>query len=74
MSRIGDFNTMTEATIIDFPKGKRSFEEWYGWAECELAILGLEIQHINYDWHAAYTRGLKPEDAAAEAANTANAK
>lgn len=59
---------MTEATIIDFPSGKQSFEEWHGWAECELSILGHDIRHADYDWRAAYERGLKPEDAAAEAA------
>ena len=59
---------MTEATIIDFPSGRQSFEDWYGWAECELSILGHDIQHVGYDWHAAYERGLRPEEAAAEAA------
>lgn len=41
---------------------------WLAWAECEYAILGGEMEKSDYDWPAAFHRGLKPEEAAAEAA------
>lgn len=44
------------------------FSSWTAWAECEFAILGGEMAGSGYDWQAAFRRGLRPEEAAAEAA------
>lgn len=44
------------------------YRDWLSWAECELAILGYDFTACDYDWHAAHARGLRPEAAAAEAA------
>ncbi len=57
---------MTTQTVISFPG--RDFETWISWVECELAILGYDFAAHKFDWAAAYGRGLKAEDAAAEAA------
>lgn len=62
---------MTDAIVIAFPKRQQDFEAWCGWAECELSILGFEMADTGYDWRAAFEHGLKPEDAAAEAAKSA---
>jgi len=62
---------MPDDTVIAFPKQRQTYEDWRAWAECELAILGFEIKDSDYDWEAAFERGMKPEDAAAEAADAA---
>lgn len=58
---------MTAQTVVSFPG--RDFESWMSWAECELAILGYDVTAHEFDWTAAFHRGLKAEDAAAEAAD-----
>lgn len=65
---------MAECTIIPFPSREvdahRAFDTWLAWAECEIVILGHEMAATcrHYDWRAAFARGLRPEQAAAEAA------
>jgi hypothetical protein len=57
---------MTTQTVIAFPG--RDYESWISWVECELAILGFDIAAHEFDWAAAFRRGMRAEDAAAEAA------
>ena len=65
---------MTDANVIAFPvrdaaAGKAdAFRDWLSWAECELAILGYDLSACDYDWRAAHAKGLRPEVAAAQAA------
>ncbi|MDH5557231.1 MAG: hypothetical protein OEZ03_07765 [Alphaproteobacteria bacterium] len=58
---------MTTQTVVAFPG--RDFESWMSWVECELAILGFDVAAHEFDWLGAFRRGLKAEDAAAEAAD-----
>ena len=60
-------------TVVSFP-GKGSaeihtaeFDGWLSWAHCELSILGYEPDEVDFDWRAAFARGLEPHVAAAEA-------
>lgn len=57
---------MSTNTVIAFPG--RNYDSWMSWVECELAILGYDIAAHEFDWDAAFRRGLKAEEAAAEAA------
>lgn len=57
---------MPEDTVVPFPG--RDFALWLAWAECELSILGFDIHARAFDWRGAFERGLRPEEAAAEAA------
>ena len=65
---------MTDANVIAFPVRDQSsgkadaFRDWLSWAECELAILGYDLSACDYDWRAAHAKGLRPEVAAAQAA------
>jgi hypothetical protein len=56
--------------VITFPRTnpRRDFDYWLSWVECELSILGHDIAARSYDWRSAFARGLKPEEAAEEAA------
>ncbi len=56
---------MTHDNVLYLPR--RNFQDWYGWAECEISILGHEAGEHDYDWQSAFERGLRPEQAAAEA-------
>lgn len=58
---------MSNDTVIAFPG--RDFDTWFSWVECELSILGLALSDAKFDWRAAFDRGLKPERAAADAAD-----
>ncbi|HIP78006.1 MAG TPA: hypothetical protein EYH07_06050 [Kiloniellaceae bacterium] len=68
---------MTDATVIEFPghpssrgtsRPAETYRDWLSWAECELSILGHYIAASGFDWEAAYRDGLRPEAAAAQAA------
>jgi hypothetical protein len=64
---------MAECIVIPFPgraRDMRAFETWLAWAECEIVTLGHDMltTRRHYDWRAAFARGLRPEEAAAEAA------
>lgn len=65
---------MSDANVIDFPRPSLQpprhddYRDWLSWAECELSILGYELSACDYDWRAAHAKGLRPEAAAAEAA------
>jgi hypothetical protein len=64
---------MAECVVIPFPirhRDNRVYETWLAWAECEVVILGHDMltTQRHYDWRAAFARGLRPEEAAAEAA------
>ncbi len=62
---------MSDQTVVTFPVHGFSgghFEYWLSWAECELSILGFDIRQVDFEWRAAFERGLKPEQAAAAAA------
>jgi hypothetical protein len=71
---------MSDAKVIAFPpraaptsqperhRGRDSYRDWLSWVECELAILGYDLSACDYDWRAAHTKGLRPEAAAAAAA------
>lgn len=63
---MSEFKSMTERNVISFPG--RDYDEWLAWVECELAILGHDIAARPHDWKQAFDRGLKPEEAAEEAA------
>lgn len=61
-----------EPNIVSFPKNRVSgdeYEYWLSWTECELSILGYDLHAVSYDWKAAFDRGLKPEEAAQDAAS-----
>lgn len=63
---------MTNQTVVSFPLHGFSgghYEYWCAWAECELSILGFDLRDVTFDWRSAFDRGLKPEQAAAEAAD-----
>ena len=66
---------MSDANVLAFPghpvqsSGADAYRDWLSWAECELSILGFELSASRYDWHAAYKKGLRPEEAAEEAAD-----
>jgi hypothetical protein len=66
---------MSDATVIAFPpragaaSTPDSYRDWLSWAECELSILGYDLSACNYDWQAAHAKGLRPEVAAAQAAD-----
>ena len=66
---------MSDATVIAFPprggaaSTSDSYRDWLSWAECELSILGYDLSACNYDWQAAHAKGLRPEEAAAQAAD-----
>ena len=51
-----------------------AFRDWLSWAECELAILGYDLSACDYDWRAAHAKGLRPEVAAAQAAQIIEAE
>lgn len=57
---------MASDNVVDFPG--RDFQTWLSWAECELSILGNDFFRSNYNWQTAFGRGLRPEQAAQEAA------
>jgi hypothetical protein len=64
---------MAECIVIPFPirqRDNRVYETWLAWAECEVVILGHDMltTQRHYDWRSAFARGLRPEEAAAEAA------
>ncbi len=65
---------MIDANVLAFPGGPAqsggadAYRDWLSWAECELSILGFDLPESPYDWHAAYKKGLRPEQAAKEAA------
>lgn len=68
---------MTDATVIEFPgqtsspgraRPAETYRDWLSWAECELSILGHDMAASGFDWEAAYRDGLRPEAAAAKAA------
>lgn len=65
---------MSEASVIAFPpRGAAAskpdaYRDWLAWAECELAILGYDLSACDYDWQRAHAKGLRPEAAAAQAA------
>lgn len=66
---------MSDANVIDFPQRATAplprhddYRDWLAWAECELSILGYELSACDYDWRSAHAKGLRPEAAAAEAA------
>jgi hypothetical protein len=56
--------------VIPFPRTnpRHDFDYWLSWVECELSILGHDIAARSYDWRSLFARGLKPEEAAEEAA------
>lgn len=61
---------MAECIVIPFPvRENRLYETWIAWAECEVVVLGHDMATTrrHYDWRAAFARGLRPEEAAAEA-------
>jgi len=66
---------MNDFNVIAFPKPRTSqaphdnFRDWMSWAECELAILGYDLLESGYDWRDAHARGMRPETAAAQAAD-----
>jgi hypothetical protein len=65
---------VSEQTVVSFPLhgfAGGHYEYWLGWAECELSILGFDLKEVAFDWRAAFDCGLKPEQAAAEAAKRA---
>jgi hypothetical protein len=70
---------MNDVNVIAFPQQEASvskadgFRDWLSWAECELAILGYDFSACVYDWRAAHAKGLRPEAAAAQAAEGAEA-
>lgn len=68
--RTRKFEHMTVQKVIAFPARDRDYESWISWVECELAILGFDIAEQEFDWRALFDKGLKPEEAAAEAAET----
>ena len=65
---------MSDAKVIAFPNRSAPlprpdrYRDWLSWVECELAILGYDLSTCDYDWPAALAKGLRPEAAAAEAA------
>ena len=64
---------MSDANVIAFPPRAASskpdsYRDWLSWVECELAILGYDLSACDYDWRAAHTKGLRPDAAAAAAA------
>jgi hypothetical protein len=65
---------MSDANVIAFPPRAApsskpgSYRDWLSWVECELAILGYDLSACDYDWRAAHSKGMRPEAAAAEAA------
>jgi hypothetical protein len=65
---------MSDANVIAFPPPAApsskpdSYRDWLSWVECELAILGYDLSACDYDWRAAHSKGLRPEAAAAAAA------
>lgn len=62
---------MPDDNVLVFPtqpRSDRDFGSWLSWVECELSILGHDIQARQHDWRGAYDRNLRPEAAAAEAA------
>jgi hypothetical protein len=65
---------MSDANVIAFPPRAApsskpdSYRDWLSWVECELAILGYDLSACDYDWRAAHAKGVRPEAAAAEAA------
>lgn len=62
---------MPDDNIIAFPASTRTgddFQSWLTWVECELTILGHDIQVREHDWRQDYDCGKRPEEAAAEAA------
>jgi hypothetical protein len=59
---------MANETVIAFPG--RDFQSWLSWVECELSILGFDLSKHSYDWKQSFDHGLRPEQAAAEAARS----
>ena len=65
---------MSDPNVIAFPprggaaSTPDSYRDWLSWAECELAILGFDLSACDYDWKSAHEKGLRPEVAAAQAA------
>ncbi len=57
---------MSQQTVVAFPD--RDYRSWLNWVQCELSILGFDISKHSFDWQAVFNRGLRPEAAAAEAA------
>ncbi|MGF1631646.1 MAG: hypothetical protein ACFCUT_19395 [Kiloniellaceae bacterium] len=70
---------MNDVNVIAFPQPETSlskaddFRDWLGWAECELVILGYDFSACDFDWRTAHAKGLRPEEAAAQAAQVIEA-
>ena len=58
---------MRDDTVVAFPG--RDYQMWLSWVECELSILGHDIAKLPNNWRAASDRGLRPEQAAEQAAD-----
>ena len=71
---------MNDFNVIKFPKSQTAvsrhdnFDDWMAWAECELAILGYDLLESSFNWRDAHVRGMRPETAAAQAADAIEAK